>query len=97
MFLNNKNNQKLDRDSMFKKPSVITTHYKSILNQGFVYENGPAGIYSDAAGCGTVFENNVIQLFLLEKCGDDDKESLMMRACLNICTNIETVILCTLM
>ena len=82
MFLNNKINQKLDRD--------ITTHYKCILNQGFVYENGPAGIYSDAAGCGTVFENNVIQLFLLEKRGDDDKESVMMRAC----TDIETAILC---
>ena len=32
MFLNNKNNQKLDRDSMFTKPSVLTTHYESILN-----------------------------------------------------------------
>ena len=33
--------------------------------QGFAYANGPEGIYSDAAGCGTVFENNVIKIIYM--------------------------------
>ena len=40
----------------------------SIWNQGWVYENGPAGIYSDSAGCGTVFENNVQQIIEIWWC-----------------------------
>ena len=54
------------------------THiYNNWLETGWVYENGPAGLYSDAAGCGTVFENNILRGqgsgALLHHCGLDNE------------------------
>ena len=49
----------MDNLSQFMK--LFQNSYNCGFTQGWVYENGPAGIYSDAAGCGTVFENNVLK------------------------------------
>ena len=61
------------------KLGKLWTKQSSDLKQGWVYENGPAGIYSDAAGCGTVFENNVLTADYpyddYDENGDDDDDS----------------------
>merc|ERR1719187_1754927 len=66
-----------DEGLMVEQCYTHTHIYNNWLETGWVYENGPAGLYSDAAGCGTVFENNILRGqgsgALLHHCGLDNE------------------------